>query len=58
MENDYHPPTSDNLSNGVPLGAALVVSSTSSGNLKTTISNRIADDTTECQMYKPAFSFQ
>ena len=58
MENDYHPPTSDNLSNGIPLGAALVVSSTSSGNLKTTISNRIADDTTECQMYKPAFSFQ
>jgi hypothetical protein len=26
--------------------------------LKTTITNRVADDTTECMMYKPAFSFE
>ena len=61
LESDYYPPTADNVSNGVPLGAALVVSSTSSGNLKTTISNRIADGGPYgggCQMYKPAFSFQ
>ena len=58
LENDWHPPTSDNLSNGVPLGAALVVSSTSSGNLKTTITDRIYDDGSKCEMVKPAFSFE
>ncbi|MBT3214019.1 MAG: hypothetical protein HN351_05180, partial [Deltaproteobacteria bacterium] len=58
LENDFHPPTSDNLSNGVPLASALVVSAASSGSLKTTITNRVADDTTECMMYKPAFSFE
>jgi hypothetical protein len=58
LENDFHPPTSDNLSNGVPLASALVVSAASSGSLKTTITNRVADDTTGCQMYKPAFSFE
>jgi hypothetical protein len=36
----------------------LVVSAASSGSLKTTITNRVADDTTECMMYKPAFSFE
>ena len=58
LENDWHPPTSDNLSNGVPLGAALVVSSTSSGSLKTTITDRIYDDASKCEMLKPAFSFE
>ena len=58
LENDFHPPTSDNLSNGINLGAALVVSSASSGSLKTTITNRVADDGSECMMYKPAFSFE
>ena len=58
LENDFNPPTSDNLSNGVTLASALVVSAASSGSLKTTIANRIADDGSECMMYKPAFSFQ
>ena len=58
LENDFHPPSADNLSNGINLGAALVVSAASSGSLKTTISDRIADDTTGCMMYKPAFSFE
>jgi len=58
LENDFQPPTSDNLSNGIPLGAALVVSSASSGNLKTTLTDRIRDDGSKCEMLKPAFSFQ
>ena len=58
LENDWHPPSADNLSNGVPLGAALVVSSTSSGNLKTTLTDRIYDDSSKCEMLKPAFSFE
>jgi hypothetical protein len=58
LENDYHPPTADNLSNGIPLGAALVVSSSSSGNLKTTLTSRIADTGDGCEMLKPAFSFE
>ena len=58
QENDFNPPTWDNLSNGIKLGAVLVVSSASSGSLKTTILNRIADDGSECMMYKPLFSFE
>ena len=58
QESDWNPPTSDNLSNGVPLASALVVSAATSGRLKTTITNRVADDGSECMMYKPAFSFQ
>ena len=58
QESDWNPPTSDNLSNGVPLASALVVSAATSGSLKTTIANRVADDGSECMMYKPAFSFQ
>jgi len=58
QESDWNPPTSDNLSNGVPLASALVVSAATSGSLKTTITNRVADDGSECMMYKPAFSFQ
>ena len=58
LENDYHPPTADNLSNGIPLGAALVVSSASSGSLKTTLTSRIADTGDGCEMLKPAFSFE
>ena len=58
LESDFHPPTSDNLSNGVQLASALVVNAASSGSLKTTLTNRVADDGSECMMYKPAFSFQ
>ena len=58
LENDYNPPTADNLSNGIPLGAALVVSSASSGSLKTTLTSRIADTGNDCEMLKPAFSFE
>ena len=58
LENDFNPPTSDNLSNGVPLASALVVNAASSGSLKTTITSRVADDGSDCMMYKPAFSFQ
>ncbi len=58
QENDFNPPTSDNLSSGITLGTALVVSSASSGSLTTTIRDRVADDGSECMMYKPAFSFE
>lgn len=58
LESDFHPPSSDNLSNGINLGSALVVSSASTGNLKTTITSRVADDGSECMMYKPEFTFE
>ena len=58
LESDFHPPSSDNLSNGINLGSALIVNSASSGNLKTTITNRVADDGSQCMMYKPAFTFE
>jgi len=60
---DWNPPTSDNLSKGVTLGAALVVSAAKTSTFKTTISNRIADTTVwgasgYCDMLKPAFTFE
>jgi hypothetical protein len=58
LESDFQPPTADNSSNGVPLASALVVSATSSGSLKTTLTNRIANGGGTCAMYKPAFSFE
>jgi len=58
LESDWNPPTVAKPSNGVPLASALVVNAASSGSLKTTITNRVADDGSECMMYKPAFSFQ
>ena len=60
LENDFLPPTASTPSNGVPLATGLVVSSTSSGSLKTDLANRVLDDTDEntCGMLKPAFSFE
>jgi hypothetical protein len=58
LESDFQPPTADNSSNGVPLASALVVSAASSGSLKTTLTNRIANGGGTCAMYKPAFSFE
>ena len=58
LESDHQPPTADNSSNGVPLASALVVSAASSGSLKTTLTNRIANGGGTCAMYKPAFSFE
>ena len=67
---DFMPPTSDNLTKGVTLGAALVVSGTKVGSFKTDLTNRMADfkcvngggdcsaGSTECSMMKPAFSFE
>lgn len=59
---DWNPPTSDNLTKGITLGAALVISADKTSTFKTTISNRIADmtmlGTAECQMFKPAFTFE
>jgi len=59
---DWYPPTSDNLTSGITLGAALVVSGAKTSSFKTTIDNRIADQTqlgsAECGMLKPAFTFE
>ena len=67
---DFMPPTSDNLTKGVTLGSALVVSAASSGSIKTDLTNRMADfkcvngggdcssGSVECTMMKPAFSFE
>jgi hypothetical protein len=58
----WNPPTSDNLTKGVTLGAALVISAAKTSTFKTTLTNRIADLTlmnnTSCQMLKPAFTFE
>ena len=59
---DWNPPTSDNLTKGITLGAALVISAAKTSTFKTTITNRIADTTlmnnASCQMLKPAFTFE
>ena len=60
---DWNPPTSDNLTKGVTLGAALVVSAAKTSIFKTDITNRIADETVwgsdnGCTMLKPAFTFE
>ena len=59
---DWNPPTSDNLTKGITLGGALVISAAKTSTFKTTISNRIADETmlgsASCGMLKPAFTFE
>jgi hypothetical protein len=59
---DWNPPTSDNLTKGITLGAALVISAAKTSTFKTTLTNRIADTTlmnnASCQMLKPAFTFE
>ena len=60
---DWNPPTSDNLTKGVTLGAALVVSAAKTSTFKTDITNRIADESVwgsdyGCTMLKPAFTFE
>ena len=59
---DWNPPTSDNLTKGITLGAALVISAAKTSTFKTTITNRIADRTqlgsASCDMLKPAFAFE
>ena len=58
---DWNPPTADNLTRGVTLGAPLVISAAKTSIFKTTITNRIADTTrlgnASCGMLKPAFTF-
>ena len=59
---DWNPPTSDNLTKGITLGGALVISAAKTSTFKTTISNRIADETmlgsASCGMLKPTFTFE
>ena len=60
---EWNPPTADNLTNGITLGAALTVSADKSSTFKTTVSNRIADESvldanSPCSMLKPAFTFE
>ena len=59
---DWNPPTSDNLTKGITLGGALVISAAKTSTFKTTISDRIADETllgsASCGMLKPAFTFE
>ena len=59
---DWNPPSSDNLTKGITLGAALVISAAKTSTFKTTLTNRIADTTlmnnASCQMLKPAFTFE
>ena len=59
---DWNPPTSDNLTKGITLGSALVISAAKTSTFKTTLTNRIADTTlmnnASCQMLKPAFTFE
>ena len=61
---DWNPPTSDNLTKGTTLGAALVISAAKTSTFKTTLTNRVADVTlqrdgiAECLLLKPAFTFE
>ena len=60
---DWNPPTSDNLTKGITLGGALVISKAKTSVFKTDISNRIADQSVfpgnrGCTMLKPAFTFE
>jgi len=59
---DWNPPTSDNLTKGITLGAALVISAAKTSTFKTDISSRVADTTqlgsASCDMLKPAFTFE
>ncbi len=58
---DLNPPTSDNLTKGITLGGALVISKAKTSVFKTDISNKIADQSVwhyslGCMMLKPAFT--
>ena len=58
---DWNPPTSDNLTKGITLGAPLIISKAKTSVFKTDISNRIADQSVwpgsgGCMMLKPAFT--
>ena len=60
--NNY-PPISDNLTKGITLGGALVISAAKTSTFKTTLTNRIADESVwsasgPCTMLKPAFTFE
>ena len=59
---DWNPPSSDNLTKGITLGAALVISAAKTSTFKTNLTNRIADLTqlgsVECALLKPAFTFE
>ena len=60
---DWNPPTSDNLTKGITLGAPLIISKAKTSIFKTDISNRIADQSVwpgsgGCMMLKPAFTFE
>ena len=60
---DWNPPTSDNLTKGITLGAPLVISKAKTSTFKTDLSNRIADESVwsasgPCTMLKPAFTFE
>ena len=60
---DWNPPTADNLTKGIALGGALVISAAKTSTFKTTLTNRIADESVwsaggPCTMLKPAFTFE
>ena len=58
---DWNPPTADNLTNGITLGAALTVSGDKTSTFKTILNNRVADESVwgdKCSMLKPAFTFE
>ena len=60
---DWNPPTEDNKTKGITLGAPLVISKAKTSVFKTDISNRIADESVwsaggPCTMLKPAFTFE
>ena len=60
---DWNPPTDDNKTKGITLGAPLVISKAKTSVFKTDISNRIADESVwsasgPCTMLKPAFTFE
>ena len=60
---DWNPPTADNLTKGITLGGALVISAAKISTFKTTLSDRIADESVwsasgPCSMLKPAFTFE
>ena len=60
---DWNPPTEDNKTKGITLGGALVISAAKTSTFKTTLTNRIADESVwsasgPCTMLKPAFTFE
>jgi hypothetical protein len=60
---DWYPPTDDNKTKGITLGAPLVISAAKTSTFKTDITSRIADTTQlggtgACEILKPAFTFE